>query len=68
MTKDQVGEKNQNLEIDKGFELMLRNASRKKQNQNTNLKTFGIKINNAIKMFKWEVSFDFDLSLNIKRF
>jgi hypothetical protein len=65
MKEDQVEEKKQQpLEIDRGFELMLRHASRKKQTQTIKPKTLGIKIANSIRIFKWEVSFDFSLGIN----
>jgi hypothetical protein len=53
--------------INRGFELMLRRASRKKVSQK-NQKKFQIKFAKTFSLFGLEVSFDFDFSFDFKKY
>lgn len=66
MIKDQEGEERQQLEINRGFELMLRNSSRKKKTTTPN-KTFQIRFGKLFCLFKREITFEFDISLNFRK-
>jgi len=66
MTEDQAEEKKQQLEINRGFELMLRNSSRKKKAEDCP-KKFRIRFGKLFAFFGREISFEFDISLDFKR-
>ena len=72
MTEDKNGEENslnktkdESLQINKGFELMLRhrNGRRKKLRP----KTFHIMFGKVISLFKREIRIHFELSIDIKK-
>ena len=68
MTEDQEDEKkvlnkDKSLEINRGFELLLRNRRRKTQKP----KTFQIKFGNLIALWNREIVFHFDFYLDIKK-
>lgn len=70
MTKNQDDEKSKlnnskNLNINKGFELMLRNSSRREKPSEP--KTFQICFGKMLSLFKREIHFQFELFLDIKK-
>ena len=72
MTEDKNGEenslnktKNEPLEINKGFELMLRHRNRRRKKLRP--KTFHIMFGKVISLFKREIRVQFELSIDIKK-
>ena len=72
MTEDKNGEKNslnkiksEPLEINKGFELMLRHRNRRRKKLRP--KTFSIMFGKVISLFKREIRIHFELSIDIKK-
>lgn len=70
MTKNQDDEKSKlnnskNLNINKGFELMLRNSSRREKPSEP--KTFQICFGKMLSLFKREIHFQFEFFLDIKK-
>ena len=70
MTKNQDDEKSKlnnskNLNINKGFELMLRNSSRREKPSEP--KTFQICFGKMLSLFKREMHFQFEFFLDIKK-
>jgi len=70
MTKNQDDERNKlnnskNLNINKGFELMLRNSSRREKPSEP--KTFQICFGKMLSLFKREIHFQFEFFLDIKK-
>jgi hypothetical protein len=70
MTKNQDDERNKlnnskNLDINKGFELMLRNSSRRENPSEP--KTFQICFGKMLSLFKREIHFQFEFFLDIKK-
>jgi hypothetical protein len=72
MTEDKNGEKNslnkiksEPLEINKGFELMLRHRNRRRKKLRP--KTFRIMFGKVISLFKREIRINFELSIDIKK-
>ncbi len=72
MTEDKNGEKNslnkiksEPLEINKGFELMLRHRNRRRKKLRP--KTFRIMFGKVISLFKREIRIHFELSIDIKK-
>ena len=67
MTEDQEEEKkdlnNDKPEINKGFELLLRNRRRKPEPP----KTFQVKFGNMVSFFKREIVFHFNFYLDIRK-
>jgi len=68
MTEDQEEEKkvlnkDKSLEINRGFELLLRNRRRKTQKP----KTFQVKFGNLISLWNREIVFHFDFYLDIRK-
>ncbi len=68
MTEDQEDEKkvlnkDKSLEINRGFELLLRNRRRKTQKP----KTFQVKFGNLISLWNREIVFHFDFYLDIRK-
>ena len=70
MTKNQDDEKSKlnnskNLNINKGFELMLRNSSRREKPSEP--KTFKICFGKMLSLFRREIHFQFEFFLDIKK-
>ena len=72
MTEDKNGEekylnksKSEPLEINKGFELMLRHRNRRRKKLRP--KTFHIMFGKVISLFKREIRVQFELSIDIKK-
>ena len=72
MTEDKNGQKNslnkiksEPLEINKGFELMLRHRNRRRKKLRP--KTFSIMFGKVISLFKREIRIHFELSIDIKK-
>jgi len=72
MTEDKNGEenslnktKNEPLQINKGFELMLRHRNRRRKKLRP--KTLHIMFGKVISLFKREIRFQFELSIDIKK-
>ena len=70
MTKNQDDEKSKlnnskNLNINKGFELMLRNSSRREKPSEP--KTFQICFGKMMSLFKREIHFQFEFFLDMKK-
>ena len=72
MTEEQDGEekslnktKSESIEINKGFELMLRHRNRRGNQRKP--KTFHIMFGKVISLFKREIRFQFELSIDIKK-
>ena len=70
MTKNQDDEKSKlnnskNLNINKGFELMLRNSSRREKSSEP--KTFKICFGKMLSLFRREIHFQFEFFLDIKK-
>ena len=70
MTKNQDDEKSKlnnykNLNINKGFELMLRNNSRRENPSEP--KTFQIRFGKMMSLFKREIHFQFEFFLDMKK-
>ena len=70
MTKNQDDEKSKlnnskNLNINKGFELMLRNSSRREKPSEP--KTFQICFGKMLSLFKREIHFQFEFFLDMKK-
>ena len=68
VTEDQEDEKkvlnkDKSLEINRGFELLLRNRRRKTQKP----KTFQVKFGNLISLWNREIVFHFDFYLDIRK-
>ena len=68
MTEDQEEEKkvlnkDKSTEINRGFELLLRNRRRKTQKP----KTFQVKFGNLISLWNREIVFHFDFYLDIRK-
>ena len=68
MTEDQEDEKkvlnkDKSLEINRGFELLLRNRRRKTQKP----KSFQVKFGNLISLWNREIVFHFDFYLDIRK-
>jgi len=60
--KSQLNKSDQNLEINRGFELMLRHRSRREKPKP---KTFGIMFGKVISLLKREIHFHFEIRLDI---
>ena len=72
MTEGQDGEekslnktKSESIEINKGFELMLRHRNRRRKKLRP--KTFRIMFGKVISLFKREIRIHFELSIDIKK-
>lgn len=60
--KSQLNKSDQNLEINRGFELMLRHRSRREKPKP---KTFSIMFGKVISLLKREIHFHFEIRLDI---
>jgi hypothetical protein len=70
MIKNQDDEKNklnnsQDLQINRGFELMLRHNSRREKSSEP--KTFQIRFGKMLSLFKREIHFQFEFFLDMKK-
>jgi hypothetical protein len=67
MIRDQDADQNDlnknNLEINRGVELLLRN----KERRNKSTKTFSVKIGKLICLFKREIHIEFEFFIDIKK-